>query len=76
MALSKSASKSKRKTLAKVFPVIGDLLERAVSDSRVAAKLETVELLMDVEQATYLLASLDDFRQGHIVHADTAFGDL
>ncbi len=72
MAISRGISKTRRKALAKWFPAIG----AAAEDARTAAKLETWEILTDVEQVSNLFASFEDARQGKIVSMDQAFGDL
>jgi hypothetical protein len=72
MANSKGMSKSKRKALGRLFPSIA----AAAEGTRTAARLETLEILMDIDQVTDLLASFDDFRQGRIVNMSKAFGDL
>lgn len=72
MAVSKGLTRSKRKALAKWFPTLAGM----ASDSRAAAKLETLEILMDIDQVTDLFSSLDEARQGRVVSMNTAFGDL
>lgn len=48
----------------------------AAADSVGAARLETLEIVTDVEQVSLLFASLDDARHGRIVNMSEAFGDL
>ena len=72
MAVSKGMSNSKRKALAKWFPTIAEVANNA----RTAAQLETVEIMMDIEQVSDLFASFEDLRQGRVVSLKNAFGDL
>lgn len=72
MAISKRISRTKQKTLGRLFPA----LAAVVADERNAARVETLEIMMDVEQVTDLFASLDDIRRGKIVGMKDAFGDL
>lgn len=76
MGVSKGIAKSKQKALAKWFPVIAEAAQNLVNDDRTASRLETVEILADLDQVTTLFSSLDDWRSGQIVSIDTAFGDL
>lgn len=48
----------------------------AVTDSVGASRLETLEIMTDVEQVSLLFSSLDDARQGRMVNMSEAFGDL
>lgn len=64
MTISKSLSKTKSKLLQRWF---GDVSE---------ATAETVEILMDIEQVSQLLASFEDVRQGQLIPMDSAFSDL
>jgi hypothetical protein len=72
MAVSKGVSKAKNKALARWFPTIADL----AADERNAAKLETLEILMDIEQVADLFASFEEARKGQVVNMNAAFGDL
>jgi hypothetical protein len=72
MAESKGLSESRRKALTRWLP---GLAEVAV-DRLGAARIETLELMTDVEQVGTLFASLEDMRRGHIVNMSDAFGDL
>lgn len=76
MAISKGMAKSKRKALAKWFPTIANAIQELAQGTRTEACLETVEILMDIDQVTSLFASLDEARRGHVLHMDSAFGDL
>jgi hypothetical protein len=76
MGVSKGIAKSKQKALTKWFPVIAEAAQNLVNDERAASRLETVEILADLDQVTTLFSSLDDWRSGQIVSMDTAFGDL
>lgn len=76
MGVSREFSSVKRKKLAKWFPVIAETAKAIISDSRSAARLETAEILLDIEQVTTLFSSLEDWRSGQIMSMDTAFGDL
>lgn len=48
----------------------------AVADAIGASRLETLEIMTDVEQVSLLFSSLDDARQGRVVNISEAFGDL
>jgi hypothetical protein len=72
MASSKDMPNSKRKALSRLFPA----LAAAAEHGRTAARLETLEIMMDVEQISDLLTSFEDLRQGRIVNMNNAFGDL
>ena len=72
MAISRRMSRAKRKALAQWFPTIAEI----AADERHAAKLETLEIMTDVEQVSTLFASMEDMRQGRIVGLKDAFGDL
>lgn len=74
--MGKSIAKSKRKALGKWFPVIADVAHNLVNNTKTASRLETIEVLSDLDQVTTLFASLEDWRSGQIVSMDTAFGDL
>lgn len=50
-------------------------IERVFPDAS-ESQMETLEILMDVDQLTTLLSSMDDARQGQLVSMDDAFGDL
>ncbi|WP_373531385.1 hypothetical protein [Vampirovibrio sp.] len=51
-------------------------LAMAAADSIGASRAETLEIVTDVEQVSFLLASLEDARQGRIISMNEAFGDL
>lgn len=68
MAISKSISRSKQKLLSRWFPTL--------SEAQANATAETLDILMDVDQVTTLLSSLDDVRHGRVVGMNSAFGDL
>ena len=72
MAISKRATKTQRKILEQWFPA----LAASAADERNAARLETLEILMDVDQVSSLFSSLDDVRQGRMLGMNDAFGDL
>lgn len=71
MAESKEMSKSKSKGLA-WLPSIAEAAANAVGASR----LETLEIMTDVEQLSEMFASFEDVRHGRIVNMSDAFGDL
>ncbi len=48
----------------------------AAVDTLGASRMETLEIVTDVEQITMLLSSLDDSRSGRILSMSDAFGDL
>ncbi len=64
MAFSNTAAHAKMKLLERFFPEATE------------AQTETFEILMDIEQAGQILASLDDVRKGSILSMVEAFGDL
>jgi hypothetical protein len=76
MGVSKGIAESRRKALGKWFPVAAEVARNLVNDARTASRLETIEVLTDLDQVTTLFASLEDWRSGQIVSMDTAFGDL
>ena len=76
MGVSKSIAKSKQKALSKWFPVIANAVEAWVSDTKTASRLETIEVLTDIDQVTTLFSSMEDWRLGQIASMDSAFGDL
>lgn len=51
------------------------LIERFFPDAS-AATVETVEILMDIDQMSNLLSSFEDLRKGRIVSMQSAFADL
>ncbi len=51
-------------------------LHKAVCDPRNVARLETLEIMTDVEQVMDLLNGLDDLRKGRLASMKQAFGDL
>lgn len=51
------------------------LFEQFFADAP-AATIETMEILMDVDQMSQVLSSLEDSRLGRIVCLADAFGDL
>lgn len=72
MSESKGISSSKRKSLSRWLPSVAEAATEALGASR----LETLEILTDVEQVSDLFASLEDMRNGRIVSLSDAFGDL
>ncbi|HEY9687067.1 MAG TPA: hypothetical protein V6C52_08845 [Coleofasciculaceae cyanobacterium] len=72
MAISKRMSRAKQKALGQWFPTIAE----AAADERNAARLETLEILMDIDQVSSLFASMEELRQGKILGLQDAFGDL
>lgn len=48
----------------------------AATEAVGASRLETLEIMTDVEQVSLLFSSLDDARQGRVVNMSEAFGDL
>ncbi len=62
--MAKQLSQAQQKVLSRWFPELSD------------ATAETLEILMDVDQVSTLLASLDDVRKGQMVSFESAFGDL
>ncbi|WP_303672904.1 hypothetical protein [Vampirovibrio chlorellavorus] len=48
----------------------------AAVDAVGASRMETLEIVTDVEQISMLLSSLDDSRSGRILSMSDAFGDL
>lgn len=72
MAESKGISRSKRKSLSGLLPGLAEAATEALGASRI----ETLEILTDVEQVSDLFASFEDIRKGHIVSLSDAFGDL
>jgi hypothetical protein len=72
MGESKGIAKARRTALSRWLPGIAD----ATADRLGKARLETLEVMTDVEQVSTLFASLDDVRRGHIVTMHDAFGDL
>ncbi|MCE3234873.1 MAG: hypothetical protein K0Q50_1053 [Vampirovibrio sp.] len=72
MSESKGISRSRRKALSSWLPGVAEAATEALGASR----LETLEILTDVEQVSDLFASLDDMRKGRIVSMSDAFGDL
>lgn len=48
----------------------------AAVDAVGASRIETLEIVTDVEQISMLLSSLDDSRSGRILSMKDAFGDL
>lgn len=72
MAESKGMSKAKKQGLASWLPTIADVAAGALGETR----LETLEILTDIEQVSDLFSSFEDVRLGHIVNMSDAFGDL
>lgn len=72
MAESKGMSKTARKALSRWLPELAG----AATDALGASRIETFEILTDVEQVTELFASFEDVRKGRIVTMSDAFGDL
>lgn len=76
MGVAKGIATTQKKAISRWFPAIAGVADSLVKDSRTAARLETVEILTDVEQVSSLFASMEDWRLGQIVGLDSAFGDL
>ena len=72
MSSSKSNAKSGQKAIGRLFPTLAGI----VADKVGASRLETLELMTDVEQVSQLFSSMDDKRQGRVVSMSDAFGDL
>lgn len=64
MGISQAAVKAKMKLLERFFPEATE------------AQAETFEILMDLEQISAVLSSMEDARQGRLVSCEDAFGDL
>ncbi len=64
MAISNAAVKAKMKLLERFFP------------EATQAQAETFEILMDLDQISTMLSSMEDVRQGRLVRCEDAFGDL
>ena len=62
--MSAAVSKAKLKLLERFFPNASE------------ATVETVEILMDMEQMSTLLTSFEEVRTGKIIAAQDAFSDL
>lgn len=65
-----------RSLVGELFPTLAEVAARVTDGQRTVARLETLEILLNVEQVTDFLSSLDDLRQGNIVSMNSAFGDL
>lgn len=48
----------------------------AATEAIGSARLETLEIMTDVEQVGLLFSSMDDVRQGRVLNMSEAFGDL
>jgi hypothetical protein len=72
MGASRNPTYTRLKGIGRLFPVLAEVLEQP----RTAARLETLEIIMDVEQVSDLLSSWDDARKGRILSMQDAFGDL
>jgi hypothetical protein len=72
MGESKGMMNARRKSLFRWLPGIAE----TAADRLGATRLETLEIMTDVDQVSTLFASLDDVRRGHIVNISEAFGDL
>lgn len=72
MAETKGLSKAKQRAMARWLPTLAEV----AADKLGASRIETLEILTDVDQVTSLFASLEELRQGHIVKMSDAFGDL
>jgi hypothetical protein len=72
MAESKGMSESKSRGLGRWFPTVAQAAEGALG----ATRLETLEILTDMEQLSDMFASFEDVRHGRIVNMSDAFGDL
>jgi hypothetical protein len=64
MAMSHAGRRASQKLLARLLPELS------------AASAETLEILMDVEQVSTLLASFDEVCKGQVVSFQQAFSDL
>ena len=72
MAESRELSESKSQGLGRwLSTLIGNS-----ADTVGAARLETLEIMTDIEQVSEIFASFEDIRQGRIVKMSDAFGDL
>ena len=76
MSTSRDISKGRRRGMANAFPILTELASGAMEHPRTAARLETLEILMDVEQVSDLLSSFEDLSKGRITSMSSAFGDL
>ncbi len=72
MSLSDGNTNAERKVATRWFSSVA----AAATDAIGASRIETLEIVTDVEQVSLLFASLDDVRQGRIVNMSDAFGDL
>jgi hypothetical protein len=72
MGATRNPATAQLKGLAKFFPVLAEIMEQP----RTAARVETFEILLDVEQVSDLLSSFDDARHGRVLAMQDAFGDL
>lgn len=72
MGESKGMANARRKVLSRWLPGVAEV----AADRLGKARLETLEIMTDVEQVSTLFNSLDDVRRGHIVTMNDAFGDL
>ena len=72
MGASRNPAYTRLKGLGRFFPVLADVMEQP----RTEARLETLEILLDVEQVSDLLCSWDDARHGRVLAMQDAFGDL
>jgi hypothetical protein len=72
MAESKRMSKTNRRDITRFLPSVAEAAAGALGKSR----LETLEILTDIEQISDVFASFEDVRQGRIVSFSDAFGDL
>jgi len=72
MSSYSNSAESNQKGLARLFPTLAKVLDHP----NTAATIETMEIVLDVEQVSHLLSSWDDARHGRIVSIQDAFGDL
>jgi hypothetical protein len=72
MSSYSNSAESNQKGITRLFPVLAKVLDHP----QTAVSLETMEIVMDVEQVSHLLGSWDDARHGRIVSMKDAFGDL
>jgi hypothetical protein len=67
-----NSTESNQKSFTRLFPTLAKVLD----NPQAATTIETLEIILDVEQLSHLLRSWDDARHGRIVSMQDAFGDL
>jgi hypothetical protein len=72
MGASRNPVYTRLKGLGRFFPLLADLLEQP----RTEARLETLEILLDVEQVSDLLSGWEDLRHCRVLAMQEAFVDL